>query len=247
MARLIDGVSYLGRHTLAIVLPSPCIVCGGDLPWTARRASCCASCWTSLPRLAAVHCRRCAAPWHEGPEDFRDYVCLACAPLEDDPVAWIAAWGEYRGGLERLLHAFKFERHDFLDAPLASLLVERWRALEEGAFDAVVPIPIHPRRLAARGYNQAELLARSFCAATGLPLRSGALRKRLDTPAQSTLHREERAANVRRAFASSPSAAGRSVLLVDDVCTTGATLRAAAAALRGAGTTRVAALVVARA
>jgi ComF family protein len=246
MRALLDGLSFLGRGTLGIVLPSPCAVCAGPLPWFAREASCCASCWSRLPRLEGVRCRRCAVIWRGAPDDA-DYLCLHCVAQRDDPIERILAWGEYRDGLERLLVSFKFRGADFLAGPLADLLVDRWRSSVESGYDAVAAVPMHPRKLRARGYNQALLLARQFARRAKLPLHPRALRKVRDTEPQSTLQREARGANVRRAFAADRGAAGRSFLLIDDICTTGATIRACAAALRASGARRVTALTVARA
>jgi ComF family protein len=243
---LIEAASFLGRETLRIVLPAACAICGGELPWRERSASSCRPCWSALRPLEGVRCRRCAAAWAGGPAGA-SFLCLRCASIDDDAVERIDAWGDYRDGLERLLVAFKFRRHDFLDAPLASLLVERWSGWRDGDFDAVVPVAMHSRKLRERGYNQAELLARPFARAAGLMLLPRGLRKTHDTAAQSTLRRDERAANLRGAFTADASVRGRRILLVDDVCTTGATLRACAKALRRAGAARVAALTVARA
>ena len=246
MSALLEGISFLGRETLRIVLPSGCVVCRDELPWRARAASCCAPCWRDLPRLEGVLCRRCAAAWPGGPEGA-DFLCLHCSALPDDPLDRIDAWGEYQGGLERLLAAFKFERHDFLDAPLAGLLLQAWAARGAAEVDAVAAVPMHPRKMRARGYNQAALLARKFSGGSGLPFLSAALSKVRESEPQSTLHRGERALNVKGAFRAEPCVAGKSFLLIDDICTTGATLRACAKALRRAGAKRVTALTVARA
>src|SRR5205823_10665409 len=149
------------------------------------------------------------------------------------------------GPLERVLHALKFERHDFYDAPLAELMAE---VLRDRDFDAVVPVPMHPARERRRGYNQAELLARALARRIGIRCDTTLLvRRGADRRAQSTLSRAARAANVRGAFAATPRAAGRRVLLVDDICTTGETLRACAGALLRSDAARVCAIAVARA
>lgn len=178
-------------------------------------------------------------PWSGGDQAFR---CIAC--LDDPlPVAWTEAWGHYRGGLERLLHAFKFERHDFLDTALAELLDS---VLRDRDFDAIVAVPMHRARLRLRGYNQAELLGRALAKRIAVPY-DGTLLTKVDArQAQSTLARRDRAANVRGAFVAA-DVADRSVLLVDDVCTTGETLRACASSLRRGGAKRISAVVVAKA
>lgn len=174
------------------------------------------------------------------------FLCFGCAedPL---PVDWCDAWGEYRGSLERVLHALKFQRHDFLDATLASLLEGRLRERGDLAFDAIVAVPMHRRRERRRGYNQAELLGRALSERTAIPFDARLLVKKTEGETQSTLPRSARAANVRRAFEASTEAEGKSVLIVDDICTTGETLRACAATLRAAGASRVCAIAVAKA
>jgi len=193
--------------------------------------------------INGAKCDSCAMPWSAGGESFR---CIAC--LDDPlPVGWTEAWGHYRGSLERLLHAFKFERHDFLDGPLSELLESVLRARGDLDFDAIVSVPMHPTKQRQRGYNQAELLARSLAQRLRIRCQPSLVRKRLDRSPQSTLPRKDRAANVRGAFVGSPSARGRSLLLIDDICTTAETLRACANALLHQGAARVCAAVVAKA
>jgi len=243
MCAVLTALSMLGRETARIVLHASCVVCEGDLPWRARKASCCAACWSALPEITGAKCDSCAMPWSAGANSFR---CLSC--LEDPlPVIWTDAWGHYRGSLERLLHAFKFERHDFLDDPFSELLEDVIRERGDLEFDAIVPVPMHRAKMRQRGYNQAELLGRALGRRLRIRCESSLLRKRIDRSPQSTLPRNERAKNVRGAFVASPRARGRSLLVVDDICTTAETLRACAKALIAAEAARVCALVVAKA
>jgi len=239
---LAGALSFLGREAARIVLPSWCAVCGGELPWRDRTASCCASCWRALPKITSVKCESCALPLAGDPAVICIAKCIDCQ-LDSLPLAWCDAWGHYSGGLERLLHAFKFKKHDFLDEAFAGLLAE---TIRERAFDAIVPVPMSRKKERKRGYNQAELLARSL--AKKIDSRCEMLlTKTTDTPAQSLLPKEERAANVRRAFHASAKTSGRSILLIDDICTTGETLRACANELLRAGASRVCAITVAKA
>jgi ComF family protein len=239
---MLQTLSSIGRETARIVLHATCVVCDGELPWRARKASCCAACWSSLPQIPATRCRYCAAPWSGDDPTFVCGSCLAAPP----PVDWTEAWGCYRGSLEKVLHAFKFKRHDFFAAPLAELIEGVIRARGDLDFDAVVPVPMHRAKLRRRGYNQAELLARALARRLDIRCETALLTKTHDSSAQSRLARNERAANVRDAFRASPRAASRRILLVDDVITTGETIRACAHALAKAGAKRIAAAVVAK-
>ncbi len=238
MSAVLQTLSSIGRETARIVLHASCVACDRELPWRARVASCCADCWASLPKIRTPTCDSCALPL---PEDSTR--CLDCLgdPL---PLDWCAAWGQYRGPLERVLHALKFRRHDFLAAPLGGLL---HGILPDADFDAVVAVPMHRRKLRRRGYNQAELLARALAKRMSVRCEPGLLSRPEERATQSKLNRLERRANVRGAFVASADVAERRILLVDDVCTTGETLRVCAGELVKKGAARVCAVVVARA
>ena len=232
-----NALSILGREAVRIVLPAICVGCRNELPWSDRTTSCCARCWQTLPRINGTKCASCALPIPDGER------CIRC--LDDPlPLDWCEAWGHYRGPLERVLHALKFERHDFYDEPLALLLDS---VLPDRDFDLVLPVPMGRVKERRRGYNQAELLARALAERLGIECHPPLLVKRAEREAQSKLRRAARTANVRGVFAASPRVKGRKVLLVDDICTTGATLRACATALRREGAARVCAVAVARA
>jgi ComF family protein len=234
----VRALSIVGREALRIVLPSWCVVCESELPWRERTASCCAGCWSALSKIEVPKCRFCALPMPAG-----EGICIQC--LDDPlPLDWCEAWGEYRDGLAKLLQALKFRRHDFLDDALASLLAEVVRDRE---LDAVVAVPMPRAKQRRRGYNQAELLARSLGKRIGIRCDMTLLERRGERAPQSTLARRERAVNARGAFGAPATAAGKSILIVDDICTTAATLRACAVALRDAGAAKVCAVAVARA
>jgi ComF family protein len=243
-SRLRGALSIVGREALRIVLPSWCAACGSELPWRERTSSCCASCWASLPRITTAKCRSCAQPAPVA--DLEGFTCLDCLtdPL---PVDWCEAWGEYRGALEHLLRALKFRRHDFLAGALSSLLEETIRARDDLAFDAIVPVPMPRARERRRGYNQAGLLADALSRRVGIRCDLTLLSRQGESATQSTLPKRQRAGNVRGAFTASTLVKGASILLVDDISTTGETIRACASALRAAGASRVCAIAVAKA
>lgn len=163
----------------------------------------------------------------------------------------------YGGQLAVALGRFKFDGHPEVAAPLGALLAPALaEALHEvGAAALVVPVPLHPRRLRRREFNQALLLLRAARAtlrragARDVPAPDpGALRRVRDTRPQIELGASERQANVADAFRADPRrVAGRVVLLVDDVLTTGATAASCVRALRAAGAVRVEVLTLARA
>lgn len=237
---LSSALSTIGREALRIVLPSACIACGREVPWRDRVASCCGPCWRSLPRIESGKCRSCALPLVGGS------VCISCT-LDPLPVEWCEAWGEYRDNLQSVLHAFKFQRHDFLATHLSALMVETIRARGDLSFDVIAAVPMHPAKRRRRGYNQAELLAAAMSRKLGIPFDVRLLSKRGEKETQSTLARAARAPNVRGVFEASPRADEQSILLVDDICTTGETFRACAQELLRQGAGRVCAISLAKA
>lgn len=197
----------------------------------------CAACDAAVGRMAAF-CRECAATAEPAPRREPD-------GREDAIAAFV-----YGGAVARAIVAMKYASRPDLARPLGDLL---FRAVSASPVDVggalVVPVPLHPRRLAERGYNQSALLARRLAHHLRVPLAPMALARDRDTPRQATLDRAARLANVSASFRARDPARvrGRRVLLVDDVRTTGATLEACAAALRAAGAIAVLTAVVARA
>lgn len=154
----------------------------------------------------------------------------------------VFVWGAYGGKLKRAIAAMKYENHPELAKPLGYWLGETWLKSPISAQFAkvtVVPIPMHPEKQRKRGFNQAELLARSFCEYAGLPLQPQGLERIRDTKAQFGLSRSEREKNLDGAFnlgkafrAKRPPGA---VLLLDDIYTSGATVCAAEKTLQNSG------------
>ena len=121
------------------------------------------------------------------------------------------------------------------------------RARGDLAFDAIVAVPMAPAKERRRGYNQAGLLARALARRIGVGCDMTLLGRSGERATQSTLPKRERAANVRGAFSAASRVKGKSILVVDDICTTGETLRACASALVAGGASRVCAVTVAKA
>lgn len=228
---------------LDLVFPALCPACGAVLG-AGRRDPLCGACWSAIQRIAPFHCGRCGAI-----EATFDGVgaasCAACA-ADALPFDYARSAALYQGPLREAIHAFKFHGKRALARPLADLMVEECRDVLVGGAAVLVPVPLTRERRASRGFNQATLLAERVAREMGLAVKPGWLRRVRSTVAQSDLSAAERQTNVRGAFAASSAVAGRHVVIVDDVFTTGATVRECARALRAAGAARVGALTVAR-
>lgn len=242
-------LSKTANSIVRLLLAPACAACREALERPLDGAVC-AACWTAVPRLTPPLCDLCgdSLPSSAGP--FR--VCVRC--LESPPGFEVArSAGIYDGSLRAAIHAFKFERRRTLAAPLAALMAAAGADVLAGA-DAVVPVPLHPWRAVQRGFNQSDDLARHI----GLPVWR-ILRRSRHGPPQSRLSGRDRRSNVERAFARrfalsiaagapSPDRLRRStVVLIDDVMTTGATLDACSRVLAEAGVGGVRALTAARA
>ncbi|MBI5519607.1 MAG: ComF family protein [Desulfovibrio sp.] len=178
-----------------------------------------------------------------------------CARCVERPRPWgvAVACGAYEGRLKELILAYKFEGRldcgrELQETLLAGFEEAGGRCPELLEADCLVPVPLHPRRLLSRGFNQSREIARLLAARRRLPILQGALSRVRRTTPQMELAREERAENIRGAFAARAEVLeGRNALLVDDIMTTGATLEECARAMCAAGAKRVDVLVLARA
>ncbi|HST90337.1 MAG TPA: ComF family protein [Ktedonobacterales bacterium] len=233
----------LAHLLLDALFPPRCVACG------ASGALLCASCLAGVsaptPPLCPL-CGRSVAPSGNG-----DTICALCAaghrPMA---LAGLRVAVDHDGAIRTAMLAFKYRGRKRLAEPLGDLLVAELRRWEL-APDLIVTIPLHVRRRRERGYNQADLLARRAATRLGVPYLRDTLIWRRETPPQVGLSAAERRANVRDAFALAQPRltavlAGKRIVLIDDVTTTGSTLDAAAAALVTAGPVAVYGLAVAR-
>jgi ComF family protein len=227
------------RRWLTRLWPGRCLLCGAG---GAGGRDLCAACAGELPGNP-IRCPRCALPLVVAAPACGE--CLRSPPA----FAWTRAPFRYVFPLDRLLTRFKYAGDLAAGRLLAELLGD---ALDDdprlGDRDGVlVPVPMAPDRLVERGYNQALELARPLAQRLGLPLATAGLARVRATPRQAGLSARARRRNLRGAFVAAPEMVGRRVVLVDDVMTTGATLRECARALRRAGAMEVGVVAVARA
>jgi ComF family protein len=233
----------LVEPVLAVVFPSACPACGRTLG-SAGRGPLCEPCWAGLPRHSGPACA-CGLPLAPG----RPAPCGRCRRGRQ-PFAAGASLGPYEGPLRVAVQQLKYNGRRRVAARLAALLFEDEAVRRLVATsDVLVPVPLHPRRLRERGYNQSALLATELARLAARPVHETALVRRRDTPAQAGRSAAERRRNVAGAFVVRRRGAvdGRVVTVVDDVVTTGATARDCARALAGAGAAEVRLLTVARA
>ena len=218
-------------------LPPYCVLCGaaGD----ARDL--CAACRADLPR-AAHSCRRCALPLP------LDGTCGRCQ-RDPFPFSHAVAGFIYQPPLDALIVQLKFGRRLALARLLGELCAETWQLARpaEIEVDLIVPVPLHPARLRERGYNQALELARPLARAWRVRLDAHCAERVRATVPQSDLPAKQRRGNIKDAFRVTDTVAGRHVAVVDDVMTSGHTVREFAATLHRAGAASVSVWVGARA
>jgi len=231
----------LVEPVLTVVFPSACAACGRLLAQPSR-GPLCGPCWDTLPRHRTPSCG-CGVPLGPGQ--------VACARCRRDrqPFAAGASLGPYEGSLRLVIHELKYRGRRGVASRLAQVLPadDHARSLVAGSH-VLVPVPLHPRRLQERGFNQAGLIARELGRRVGRPCADRALVRRRDTVPQAGLSAAARRRNVAGAFAVRRRSlvADQVVTLVDDVLTTGATAHACARTLRAAGAREVRLLSVAR-
>lgn len=233
------GYSFrsVARRCLDLLFPPRCAGCQGSGHLL------CPTCLESMQPMTLPMCAHCGLPL--APQN----LCSACQ-IYQLRLSGLRAVNTYQGSLRSCVHALKYAGQTRLAEPLGHLLAEAYQSYGMTA-DVLVPVPLHPERQQQRGYNHAALLARVCAAHIGTPYLPNIIMRRRSTLAQVGLSGRERRQNVQDAFAcASPQAvnliAGRKILIIDDVCTTGATLEACAAPLFAVGAREVWGLVLAR-
>lgn len=255
MSSTTGRLKMVAGRALDFLFPPHCTLCETLLLASETATAICTRCEQSLPRITSPKCPRCGAPFDEidpGTPAQSDHTCGECLS-KPPPFGRAFAPLYYEGGVREAVLALKYSRRLDRARGLVGLMLEGFAELyPEGTPrpDFIVPVPLHPRRLRERHFNQAAVLARHLSKRTHTPWKAGLLKRTRMTPSQRGLSRKERAANVRGAF-SAPAphqSGGRHLLLLDDVFTTGATIRECARTLLKEGkATRVDVLCVARA
>ena len=231
--------------SLNLLYPPVCQLCQSQRA-EARDGFVCSKCWTHVRFIRAPFCECCGLPF-EG-DLTTNFVCTNCNDLELHFTSARSAVVA-KGVVLEIIHRFKYSRALWFQAFLAGLLIrEAAPVLANEKWDYLVPVPLHPLKLREREFNQAALLAQPLARATQIPMNEKILRRVNPTATQTLLTRDERAANMKNAFVVRPGTrlAGKRIIIVDDVFTTGATTNACARVLRSAGAAEVGVWTVAR-
>src|SRR5262245_29943533 len=245
----LDPLAGFGRRLLRglvdLLYPPSCLICLSPMP--PDQDHFCDPCREALTNDPHSTCPRCAAT--VGPFSHMESGCKAC---RDERFAFdrVIRLGVYDGILRDAVLKMKHHTGEGLAECLGELWVAHAEArLRDAHADVIVPVPLHWRRRLERGYNQSDSLASAVAAKLRWPCRPGWLRRVRYTPRQAVQDPGERKANVRGAFLARPhrELQGKTILLIDDVLTTGSTAGEATRALRDAGASRVVVAVLARA
>ena len=216
-----------------LLFPPRCGGCG-----TAGRLWC-ETCRATIMPVEPPWCEKCGEP------NTPARLCSKCRaqPLQIEQIRSVAL---FVGPLRQGIHRFKYEKLSSLADPFGAMLTDYWRANQLTA-DWLIPVPLHPSRERDRGYNQSNLLAQRLAAQVGVPVISKGLRRTRVTAVQMELNAAQRKENVSGAFACDDQRVrGARVIVIDDVCTTGATLEACAVAVLKTGAASVMGLTLAR-
>lgn len=229
---------------LDVILPPVCHICHNHIP-DAGRLHICTSCRDHLPLVSSPLCPLCGIPFAGTGSDHLCGACLTHPPRFDAARAGFF----YEGAIRELIHSFKYNQQTQLRYPLALLALEVVSGFATAhAPHLIVPVPLHCSRLRQRGFNQAVLLGKTLSRHLSLPILPDALVRTRRTEPQIELSSAERRLNVKGAFTVSrdDSVAGKRILLLDDVMTTGSTMNECAKELKKAGAETVIAAAVAR-
>lgn len=233
------------KSLLNLFLPPRCLKCGKVI--TEQEDGLCPECFKSIDFITGPYCRKCGHPFYEIPEHSK-MLCPNCLRKKRTPFRLSRSVFCYDEASKNLILGFKF-----MDKTENAPVLARWmkyasRDIFSAGVDLIVPIPLHYTRLIKRRYNQSALLTRELSKLTGVPQDSTSVIRHRRTLPQVKFSGVARVKNVKDAFSVKNPAAvrGKRILLIDDVMTTGSTLKECALAIKRAGAKSVDALTVGR-
>ncbi|NWF99104.1 MAG: ComF family protein [Nitrospirae bacterium] len=237
MRGVTTSLKHISLTIFSILYPSFCPICGNKSN-SFSISPICSQCWSEIKQYNGPSCNLCALPFISE----KSVICGNC--LKNKPLfKQVIAFGLYDDILKEAISQFKFYGIRRLAKPLGNLLL----TLNIPETDAIIPVPITKKGLIRRGFNQSVLLGRAIACHKRIPLLTDVLFKIKETPPQVGLSASERLINLRGAFIAKGNLSRKSIILVDDVMTTGATVTECTKVLLKAGAKEVIVLVLARA
>jgi ComF family protein len=242
MVSVLPQLKGLKGAALDFLFPRFCVGCGKEGDFI------CKSCQTELTRIESPVCQKCGKPqaYPAGFLEGNQSLCSNCIDWESD-IDGMRSPFRFEGTIRKAVHEFKYRNLRAIAGQLTKLMGDYLQG-SDVPFDIIVPVPLHPRRLRERGYNQSQLLANELSKLTGAPVNYSCLvRKVYNVPQAKTSSVAERRQNVIGIFScANEDLLEKRVLLIDDVTTSGATLNACASALKTGGALSVWGLTLAR-
>lgn len=228
-------MKYLGV-LLNLIFPSKCPVCA-DKSDSYLYNPICTKCWNSIERYSGPACNICGIPTVSN----HTLTCESCIKTRP-PFSQVLYYGIYEGVLKEVIHLLKFNGIKRLSKPLSNML----SSLPISDTDGIIPVPLHRNRLNSREFNQTAEIGNHLSQKLKVPIILDALRKVRDTQPQTEVTGIERLKNIRDAYRASGEIKGLDLLLIDDVITTGATIRECSKTLINAGAKSVTVVAIAR-
>jgi ComF family protein len=228
-----------------IVFPPGCILCGAFMDEHSH-PSFCPHCFSQIHFIQSSQCKRCGVPFLD--REGEDHLCGECITSEQF-FSVARSLGKYDGVLLEAIHLFKYRGKLTVGKALGRLMKEHeYRNVTIRDYSLVIPVPLHKRRLKERGFNQSLILARELSLYFSIPLDFSLLKRTIHRKPQTMLKKKERLANVKGAFEvkSAEKIKGKKILLVDDVYTTGSTVKECSRMLLRHEAAEVAVLTLAR-
>lgn len=240
------------KITLDLLLPKSCVLCKSPLS-LGSDLNICPNCWENTVFIQTIRCRKCGLPSPLVGEEVADFASIS-------QCGWCLKWnydfdearaiGLYQGNLKEVIHKYKYNHMVHLSKDLLSMFMSHFPAdFREYPFDYLIPVPLHLQKLKEREYNQTVILAEKISSFLGVSLRTDILVRNKYTPPQVELSGAERWKNVKDAFEIRGKGClkDKSILLLDDVFTTGATVHECSKVLRQGDPRRISVLTIARA
>ncbi|UCG34941.1 MAG: ComF family protein [Candidatus Omnitrophota bacterium] len=222
-----------------IIYPPLCFACERKI----QEGYLCPECQDKVEYLFPPLCRLCSRPLSYK----NSYLCSGCIGKKS-PFKRVISITAYKEPMTKLLHLFKYKNYDYLGRFLSHLMIQHIEriGLDLSCYQAIIPVPLHPFRRKERGYNQTELLAKQIANHFQIPLRNDIIYQKKDKTSQTKLKKEQREKAMQGVFIAKESLKGKNIVLIDDILTTGSTLKECALTLKKRNTKDIIAITLSK-